>query len=266
MMHMSNSYEHRPVAAPKNHEVYNDFLGQLGLNSSDELLLRNRGLTSQQIQLAKYASKGNRSHNALVGAMATVCTRHDLKGVPGFFKNDRGAFICAAATGLVIPVRDYNGNIASLIVRNSNARADEETGKTKNKYLSFSSTGKPDGATAFQTTHCPIIRGAAKDWPEGTVRITEGILKADVAMALDKKMPCLGMHGLNIPKDLKAVLNQLQIQELHIALDAGEDDSPDMLRTKVGLIKLCEDMGIDYKLELWDAKHGKGIDDVLKCA
>ncbi len=263
---MSNSYEHRPVAAPKNDEVYNDFLSQLGLNSSDELSLRNRGLTPEQIRLAKYASKGNSSHNTLVGAMATVCTKHDLKGVPGFFKNERGAFICAASTGLMIPVRDYNGNIVSLIVRNGNARIDEATGKAKSKYVSFSSTGKTDGAKVFQTTHCPIIRGLAKDWPEGTIRITEGILKADVAMALDEKMPCLGMHGLNIPNDLKAVLKKLEIEELRIALDAGEDDSPDMLRAKVGLIKLCEEIGIDYKLELWDAKHGKGIDDVLKYA
>lgn len=263
-MSEKKTYDTRGVASPLNHQIYTDFIQKLGIKPSEELDLKQRGLTTQQIAKAQYATKPNFKENNFINAMAYVSNHYSLEGVPGFLRdNEKGFWTCQPVSGLVVPCRDYNGNITSLLIRNDRAALDDDSGKKINKYVSFSSGGKKGGGKIFQTTHCPIITGPCLDYDSTTVRITEGVLKADVATALGK-IYCLGLQGLNVRSDLKVIIKKMECQELLIALDSGEDDSTDILRCTIDLIKICEDLEIDYKIEMWDSKLGKGIDDVIK--
>ncbi len=255
---MSKSYPTRPAAEPLKHQVYTKYLGELGLENGHLGHLIKRGLTSEHINKARYATKKSNNSNHTSSALGALVNEFGdkLKGIPGFFKDENtGHRSHSGATGLLIPVRDLNGKISSLIIR-------KDDGKKGPKYMAFSSAGKPEGEKVWQTTHCPIIKGTAREVEQTTVRITEGILKADVATALGD-VYCLGMHGLNIQKDLPDVLEELEASILRVALDAGEDDNKDIIRAKANLIKLTQDIGIDVVVETWDPEHGKGIDDVL---
>lgn len=258
---MTMSYGDRGRAAPLNHSVYELYCKSLGLNDADFLNLKNRGLHPEAISTCGYASKLANNNGRTIEAIGKTRQNYDLKGVPGFYTNEKtGHWTQSGITGITIPVRDINGHISSLLIRN--AKPTERNGKVINKYVAFSSAGKTDGAKVWQTTHCPIVKGSAKDACGVTARITEGVLKADVATAMDD-MFCLGMQGLNFQPDLQGITEELEISTLHIALDSGEDDNIDIIRAKGNLAKLCDDIGIDYKFELWDPKYGKGIDDVL---
>ena len=124
-------------------------------------------------------------------------------------------------------------------------------------------TAKKKAVRSFIQHIAPFVRGTAKAVSGVKIRITEGVLKADLATALDEDTYCIGMHGLNIPNDLANLLEELEISELVISLDSGEDKNPDMIRTKKNLIALAKEIGIDHYVEVWDTKYGKGVDDVL---
>lgn len=259
---MTKSYPQSPKMNFKNHEIYNSYLNSFPLTNDHTRDLIKRGLDEIQISKAQYKTKPSNTSAAAKNALNKISFMYDAEGVPGFYKDKNGAPKQAGVEGLLIPVRDMNGNIISLSVRNDKPKL-SNSGKETNKYLAFSSAGKNSGGKVTQTTHCPIINGSAIEKAGNSVRITEGILKADVATALDPDMYCLGMHGLSIPRDLANVVTELEIAELRICLDAGEDSNSDMQQAKAKILKFCEDIGIDYKFETWDAKFGKGIDDVL---
>lgn len=263
-MSQPKSYGTRGVAEPHNHSIYTTYIKALGLKDSERMDLLKRGLNEEQINRAQYSTKQINTALDTSNALGILKTTGvNLDNVPGFFVDDKtGHNDQCKVSGLTIPVRDMNGHIASLLIRNDKAKVDKD-GKLKNKYLPFSSAGKTKGNKVRQTTHCPIVKGKARECDSTSIRITEGVLKSDVATALGDKY-CLGMQGLNIQDDLPVILVELEIQELIISIDAGEDDSFDILRCKARLIKICRDIGIDFKIECWDAKFGKGIDDVLK--
>lgn len=260
---MTKTYETRGVAEPHNSRVYAEYMAKIGLKEHDRTSLISRGLTIEHIKAAGYASKGVNQSNDTVLALGHADKNFNLDGVPGFYIDDRtGQRAQTKVSGILIPVCDMNGNISSILVRNDRAKVGK-SGKIENKYVAFSSAGFTKGNKVRQTTHCPRVKGIAKDVCGATARLTEGVLKADVATVLDD-VYCYGMQGLNIADDLAVIVTECEVQEILIALDAGEDESIDMMRAKANLIKFCTKMGLDYKVEVWDKRYGKGIDDVLK--
>lgn len=259
---MSNSYTKRPVAQPKNHEIYQSLLNHTSIDGSHIKHLESRGLTYEQIRATNYASTKTPKSTHMQSVLGALEKQYDLKDVPGFFKNEGGIRAMVSMPALAIACRDYLGRISSIILRPDNPKKSKK-GKIINKYMAFSSTGKTDGAPVIQTTHCPVVDGTAKEKAGDIIGITEGVLKADVATALGDKY-VVGMHGLNIPHDLAYVIEELEVSEVIIYLDAGEDSNKDMIKAKCKLIHFAKEVGIDYKVATWDPEHGKGIDDVLK--
>lgn len=256
-------YGTRGVANPHNHEVYSFFLSQLGLLGGDESELIKRGLTHAQIRNGKYATKGNNKDKQTYNALAQTNASFDLDEVPGFYIDDKtGHRTMVHVSGLVIPVCDYNGHYKSLLIKNDRAKLDKR-GKLANKYVTVSSSGKTKGGRVYHTTHCPIVKGLPKEVCGTTARMTEGVLKADIATALGKYY-CMGTQGLNLHEDFEITLEALEVSLLLISFDQGEDDSFDMIRGKARMIKRVKELGIDFKVEIWDKKLGKGIDDVIK--
>lgn len=259
---MENSYEMRHSAEPNNHMVYSAYISQLQLNTEHLNDLLRRGLNGELINKAQYRSKPAKNSRIASDTIGYLDGNFSMDKVPGFFRSGHGHLEAAPAVGMIIPSRDVNGRISSLLIRNDKPKIDE-AGKPKNKYVAFSSTGKLHGSRVWSTTHCPIIKGDPIKVSGTTVRITEGILKADVTTALSD-IYCLGFPGLNMPPDLAYVLEKLEISTVHIAFDSGEDDCVDMVRARAKLIRRLREIGVDVIVELWDYKYGKGVDDVLK--
>lgn len=256
------SYGTRGRAEPHNSSIYKAFLSRLGLNTSHLADLKRRGLSSEHISNAAYGSKAMIQSKDMSNAISFMENNFNLDLVPGFYINDKGSRACAAVHGMVIPCRDIDGNVSSLLIRNDGAKKNIKTGRLDNKYVNFSSAGKTKGGKVFQNTHCPMTRGAFKAHAGTAIRITEGVLKADIANALGE-LPCVGVQGLNVRPDFEIILEECEISVAHIALDMGEDDNIDMIRARGNIISRLRKFGIDIKFEFWDVQYGKGIDDVL---
>ena len=261
---MGKSYEKRYKASPTDHKVYSLFNETLGLSAADNTALKNRGLSAKHITHAGYATKPHNTSNNTQRALAALRSEYggQLEGVAGFYQQEQtGLWACSGLSGLIIPVRDMDGNIQQQIMRNANPK--KEAGRIQNKYVAFSSAGKPKGTKVWQKTHCPVVNGdTLLERKSEEVRITEGVLKADIATARGKYY-CLGMHGLKLHDDIDSIIERGEIYEVRICVDSGEDENIDMLRFKCQAIKRFRDLGIDVVVETWDPKFGKGIDDVV---
>ncbi len=261
-MTTTKTYGTRGKAAPHNATVYSSYLRGLGIDQNDIQSLKQRGLTDEQIALAGYASKPyNKSANA-VKAVVNLQSEFNLEGIPGFYVDEEtGHWTALGISGIMIPVRDFDGNISSIIIRNAKPREGKD-GKVGNKYVSFSSAGKTKGSKLFQTIHCPAITGPAKEKAGVAIRVTEGVLKADVTTAIGD-LYCIGLQGLRVSDDFEVILNELEVSEVRICLDQGEDENTDIIKARCELIQRVRKFGADVVIEIWDAKFGKGIDDVL---
>lgn len=260
-LEQEKSYKTRGRAAPHNHMVYEKFSSSLGLNEADFSSLAKRGLTGEQISKAKYFSKPTNNSKGAIDAIAALRGENiNLEGVPGFFQNDKGHWAQSGIFGIGIHVCDVEGNTSSIVVRN--AKPTIKAGKPVNKYVAFSSAGKDKGARVWQTTHCPKLTGRAEDVAGTTIRLTEGVLKADVATAIGEYYT-LGLQGLKVHDDLETILERLEVDTVHVCLDAGEDESPDMIKALGKIISRLQAFGVDVVVEKWAVGCGKGIDDVL---
>jgi hypothetical protein len=149
-------------------------------------------------------------------------------------------------TGLGIPVRTLAGGASSIVVRDH-----------KKGYRFLKSR---DGGTVKPLTHISHITGRNKQNNTPIVRVTEGILKADIA-DLYGDVPCIGIHGVGyLPKDFANILKILGVGELRIALDVEENGHTDRMRLEI--YRLATGMGITPVMETWDQRY-KGIDDAL---
>ena len=243
---MADTYKIKGNAPNANAQVYGTYLSALGLDGEHKANLRERGLTNKQIKENGYATKPVGNSAVAIKAMGTIATAYDLDGVPGFYWNEkRNIRAVVPIRGMCIPCRDPGRNIHGVVVR---------TEGLDSKYVAFSSAGKPQGARSWQNIHVPIGEPGTK------CRITEGILKADVATALGDVV-CLGMHGLHPSKDIQNIFASLEISTLVIALD--QEESRDVKMATGKLIQQAVEFGCDWEIELWDPEDGKGIDDVL---
>lgn len=256
----ASTYKDRGKAQPHNHQVYIEYYQKLQLDDGDFKSFLDRGLTSEQIQAAGYKSKRTNKSKIASGALAHVSSMFDLDDVPGFFINNDGHRTQNGLFGIMIPSRDVEGSISSNIIRLE--KPQEENGKIINKYMAWSSAGKTKGGKIRQNTHCPVVKGPAREACGVEARLTEGVVKADVTTALGS-LYCLGTHGLYLHQDFETVLKELEISIIRLCFDCGEDEAPDMIRAKAEAIMRLRAFGIDVLVETWDLKYGKGIDDVI---
>jgi len=254
----SPAYTVRNAARGVNARVYEAFISALQLSPTDRAALTQRGLTQEQIQRAGYVTKPTNNIAMLQHALGIVSHTFDAsENVPGFFKDKHDNLTCLNMAGLLIPMRDINGAVSALQLR------PDKPLRANAKYMTFATPKKYGGRGVRVQTHVPMIgREIKRELAQTigtTVRLTEGILKADVATALDPEHFCIGLPGLNAPEDLPYVLNELGISTVLIAFD--QESSNDVLLRRAKLYNALRD---DYEvhIEQWDPAH-KGIDDAL---
>lgn len=221
------------------HEIYKDLLNASELSPGDKESLVGRGLSEEWIVQGGYRSLGSpvtrRSPIQLHKEYGD-----DLYSVPGFVRSDNGPRL-KQQSGILLPVITVDMRIRGFqILTNS-----------KPKYIWFSGD-----TSAKACAHVPW-QGQGR----GRVRITEGVLKADIATHLDETTLTIGVAGVNNWITALPVLRDLNVSEVFLAFDADWQSNAGVKTALTELWYACRNEGITPFIEVWQGH--KGIDDAL---
>jgi hypothetical protein len=243
-------------------EVYSLFVRQEACRLEDghRAHLRARGLSDERINHNGYCSLREVAKDTLAEAVFDRFGPEAAK-VPGFYLKDGRLRITGGICGIVVPVRGRHGHIVALKVRT-------ESAGSKYVYLSSARLG---GSSPGSPVHFPLgfpSPDQGKHIP--TVRVTEGELKADVAMHLDGT-PTISVPGVGGWARAVPVLHALDPGEIVLAFDWPEVLTKEPVREAT--VKLLANLitgkksfsqkgGISVAVETWDETY-KGVDDAL---
>lgn len=180
--------------------VYQMILEALSLSENHRTLLRQRGLAHDAIDRSQYRSLSKGDHERLAQQIDESLKAGSLPGlqttsfdelagtVPGLLVNDAGQIELRKLFGTVVPVRSADGMIAALAVRR-----DESSSNSKlPRYLYLSASREQrerrkkrsgqEYPKAEYAVHVPAFKPADSQ----TVRVTEGILKSDIATQIGR--------------------------------------------------------------------------------
>lgn len=242
-----------PPAASINrrHLVYKSLLASLELSQPHADNLSARGLSDQVIHLNGYATLPSRMRE-VCKICKTLPLIEDLTHVPGFFLDHKKEWrFVARKPGFLIPVRDVEGRIQALQIRQ-----DQE----KTRYVWFSSPGLPSGASSGAPIH--FARPALVE-QDGEAVITEGPLKADV---IAEKLNCcvVGVPGVSsfaVNFGSWLTFKLPKIKRVLIAYDADWKTKP---QVKAALNRLIESVAeAELQAVVLDWNGAKGLDDLL---
>lgn len=227
--------------------IYREFLHLLELEPKHRFNLQNRGLDADSIERNLYRSVPKKYGKVYSRAMYLLSEKHDLFGVPGFYRRN-GQWHMVASSGFFIPVRDAQDRIQGLQIRLDDA--------AKQKYKWFSGNGCPCG------TKCPAFLHVV-NWREGAeAYVTEGALKADVAFSLMGQDVCfVALPGVGATKGLEELLRELDVSMVSEAFDMDKETNPTVRLSVQRFYALMEKLGIAVRLLKWDPRY-KGIDDL----
>lgn len=190
-------------------QVYQEMLSMLELRTEHREDLLRRGLSQEEAM--RMEADGYRSTDAGKSqqiARALLGKGYSLKGVPGFYRNYQGDWEAAfypSNRGYLCPVKSVDGKIKGFQIRLDHPYK-------KRKYLWFTSSGM-DGGTSSKSP--AGLSGSIRD---NTVRVTEGILKAEIA-AQKTGLAYIGIPGVSNYKGLYQVLEQLKGQGLELVYE-----------------------------------------------
>lgn len=235
--------------------IYAELLALLPLSDDDAAYLAACGISIDQ--RSSFGSLAGRRRQAIEHLLG-VHGRGLLLTIPGFIPRADGSLGLAAPDGLLVGIRDTDGNLIALT-----CRVQQQDGGKHYVWLSSAGTGGPSsGAPAH------VVMPADLTTQLGTVLITEGAKKAHVASHL-LQMPAIGMAGHSALRTgleaLDAVVARYGCVCVLIAFDEDSDpatrDLVEVSRKK--LIAACHTRGVAVRVASWNPAKGKGIDDVL---
>jgi len=230
------------------HATYSALLSKLKLAADHRENLLNRGLTEDDITRLGYKT------TPVVG-MTVIASQLQseglyLAGVPGFYRNEKGAWTFVhEKRGILIPVRDRFGRIQGLQIRRDNV--------IRRKFRWVSSAEMPDGCHAEGWTH---LAGPVRPM----LVLTEGPMKADVIHALTG-LTVLAVPGVNALTQLETALDDLRnegLTEIKTAFDMDFLTNQHVQNGYNSLLALLGDMGFQFGAYLWDPRY-KGLDDFI---
>ncbi len=228
------------------HEVYTLLLKECPLNLEHMQEVARRFGDKALLELG-YGSLTQPAVISAIKKIRKLFSTDVITSVPGFVKDPFGNLKLVRDSGLMIPVRDVDGNIIAIQLR-----TEDEDGKYKWLSASENSSGSP--------CHIPIsyIR------PPGTqvVRITEGPLKADAAQVLDSSVLTLGVAGVSSWQSCIPVILALEPEHIRLAFDSDWRTKPQVKLALTEMFQYFMEQGLDVSVEVWDSDY-KGIDDLL---
>ncbi|MEN6300628.1 MAG: DUF5906 domain-containing protein [Anaerolineaceae bacterium] len=252
-----------PQASPEfTHEFYTGLLHRLSLTAQHRAALRTRGLTDEEIDRLGYRSWPDDPPWKFAKTLKEKYGEKACQSIPGFYYAENKAKTKRYLTlnyraGIVIPSLNLDGMVQALITR-----ADKSDGA---KYVILSSK-KRGGFTPSMECHIPTVESSQRlTGTVSTVRVTEGVLKADIA-TMRSGILTLGLQGLTWKRSLPT-LQRLAPAPARILI-AFDADASKNLHVAQSLKRFVEALRQDLPaasvgLEIWPIDWGKGIDDCL---
>lgn len=205
--------------------VYREMLSMLELKDRHKADLRRRGLSEMEIRCMEQAGyRSTESADSLLIARKLINSGFSLKGVPGFFINRSGDWEAAfypLSEGYLCPVYSVDGKITGFQIRLDHPYR-------KRKYVWFTSSGR-DGGTSSKSP-----ASMSGKMTGNTVRVTEGILKAEIAYRRSG-LAYIGNPGVSNYKGVYQILCELKEQGLQTVFECYDMDK-----------MLCLDCKKDY--------------------
>jgi hypothetical protein len=239
--------------ADRLNDVYSNLLSELLLTGAhgDELLI-GRGLSDTTIAYNLYASVPDTAKGNEIAA--SLGCRFNLRGVPGFYRQEGHWQLNTRSYGFYVPYRDEFGRIVGVQVRRD--------GNADPKYVWLSSTGMPEGTSATTCVH--FVRPDLAS--NSDVLITEGALKAD-RISEFLQVPVVALAGVNgtsaetLTDYLKRALPEMQ--SVVIAFDIDWQEKQQVKCALNRLVAVLSATGLPVSVRQWNPALGKGLDDVL---
>lgn len=230
------------------HNTYTALLSKLSLAADHKENLLNRGLTEEEIRELGYKSSPVVGHTALAKQLQSE--GHYLAGVPGFYRNDSGAWtLYHQHRGIYVPVRDINGMIQGIQIRLDKS--------DKRKFRWVTSRDLQDGSAALVWTH---IAGPVRS----VMLLTEGPMKADIIYRMTG-LSVIAVPGVDSLAQLAEALEVLRaagLREIKTAFDMDYSKNHNVKKSYAKLTALLESMGFLYGTYIWDPRF-KGLDDYI---
>ena len=229
------------------HATYTALLQSLTLASDHRENLLSRGLSPEEIHRLGYKTTPVLGFSSLAKRLREKGLY--LAGVPGFYKNQGQWTLKIPGRGILIPVRDVQGQIQGLQVRLDNVE--------RRKFRWVSSAGLEEGCGAKTWVH---LAGE----PRPLMLLTEGPMKADVIHFLTGQT-VLAVAGVNSLTQLRPVLEELRAVGMEKVMTAFDMDylvNPHVENGQENLAVLLDQLKIPYGTYLWDPRY-KGLDDYI---
>ena len=241
--------------------TYRKMLSMLSLNNKHLEDLKRRGLSLSAINKLGFKSVPSRKKGSEI-AERLAKDGFTLKGVPGFYKTN-GIWKMCDIPGYLIPFVNEKNQITGFQIRTDNP------GSRNAKYMSFTSTGKPEGTQSSLKAHIIGYNG------QSNVYLTEGALKADIASFLsyklkDKKIAFMAIPGVSNYKSMQKTISNLKemgVTTIFNCFDMDREGNKNCLKNEnveraVKVIQTeVEKQGLIWKPISWD--YEKGIDDYM---
>lgn len=208
------AYEEPRVDAVHLDTVYREMLSMLKLKERHKADLRRRGLMEGEI--ASMVELGYRSTDFTDSqgiARKLLARGISLKGVPGFYINRQGDWEAAfypSNEGYLCPVRTVDGRTIGFQIR-------LDRPYKKRKYIWFTSSGLNGGTSSKSPAS---LSGKVTG---GVIRVTEGILKAEIACQCSGQA-YIGNPGVSNYKGVYQILSELKAQGLQTVLECYDMD------------------------------------------
>lgn len=230
--------------------TYRALLSKLTLAPDHRDNLLARGLSDAEIERLGYRSTPVVGFHAL--AKELVNEGHELFGVPGFYREEDGRWTMAIyRRGIMIPCRDRIGRIQSLHIR-----LDKKM-KRGGKFLTFSSTDKPDGTGAENWCH---MVGPVRE----RILLIEGYMKADIVHYFTGQT-VLAIPGVTSLQHLERVLKELTdlgLRHVMTCFDMDYLKNHHVEHAYGNLVQLLGRLPLTFGTYLWVPDYN-GLDDYI---
>ncbi len=247
------------ASAEARHNTYSNLLSLLTLCPTHQESLFARGLKSDEIEWLGYRTTPTTRLNKIVTELLERgCV---LSGVPGFYcDRESGRWVLdIRGSGIMLPDRNQYGQIEAIQIRLDNP--------AHSKFYNLTSTDKYYGTKSHCCAHFVGVQGNDAD---ETVCLTEGVMKADVAYSLSRRLGYphgfVGLTGVSNRSQLSAAYSALQDlgkRRILVMFDADYRTNDAVKQARENAIHTGAEHGFEMVPVSWDPHH-KGIDDLLK--
>lgn len=266
---IQNTIDMKPAPLKIRDQVYRNFLDSQKLSKKHYQNLKDRGLSDEDIKVGMYKTipTMNLDELAKLSLQGIKFNFSSRVGIPGFYDLTKDPKVVTRKnSGFFCPVMTKDGQISMLQIRYDNLppTASEKEKENFKKYTCYASTEEKTGCGTSGVENIHYSFWLDPDDPPKVIYLTEGELKANIAMALSKK-PFIALIGVNNTSQLLEELKYLKkvgVETICLAVDMDYRDKKEVARAMDKIKGIIKESGLKLVVCSWNSEY-KGIDDAL---